>query len=121
MSDKPLVQQRLASDLSSIILQINPRSTTDGEDEEEDSLARDMAALDFIEGFWEAIIREWVGIDRFRCVSLPVLLERRRAHSEVVEWTNTTCSSDDGSTLPSACSHARNGTPSLSIGTTRSL
>lgn len=69
MSDKPLVQQRLASDLSSIILQINPRPTTDGEDEEEDSLARDMAALDFIEGFWEAIIREWVGIDRFRCVS----------------------------------------------------
>ncbi|KAJ9094817.1 hypothetical protein QFC20_006832 [Naganishia adeliensis] len=76
MSDKPLVQQRLASDLSSIILQINPRSTTDGEDEEEASLARDMAALDFIEGFWEAIIREWVGIDRFRMDKYYMLLRR---------------------------------------------
>jgi ribosomal RNA-processing protein 1 len=69
MSDKPLVQQRLASDLSSIILQIDPKSA------EEDTLARDMAALDFIQGFWEAIIREWVGIDRFRCVSSSDPLE----------------------------------------------
>ena len=62
MSDKPLVQQRLATDLSSVILQIDPKSDA------EDPLARDMAALDFIQGFWEAIIREWIGIDRFRYV-----------------------------------------------------
>jgi hypothetical protein len=69
MSDKPLVQQRLASDLSSIVLQIDPKS------EEEDTLARDMAALDFIQGFWEAIIREWVGSVRFRCVTPSFPLE----------------------------------------------
>ncbi|GHJ89451.1 hypothetical protein NliqN6_5853 [Naganishia liquefaciens] len=71
MSDKPLVQQRLATDLSSVVLEIDPKSTHD-----EDPLARDMAALDFIQGFWEAIIREWIGIDRFRMDKYYMLLRR---------------------------------------------
>ncbi|KAJ9107154.1 hypothetical protein QFC19_002814 [Naganishia cerealis] len=75
MSDKPLVQQRLASDLSEIILQINPQQDSD-ESEQGDELARDMAALDFVQGFWETIIREWVGIDRFRMDKYYMLLRR---------------------------------------------
>ncbi|KAJ9095311.1 hypothetical protein QFC21_005677 [Naganishia friedmannii] len=75
MSDKPLVQQRLATDLSEIILQITPQDEGD-DDEEEQGLARDMAALDFIQGFWETIIREWVGIDRFRIDKYYMLLRR---------------------------------------------
>jgi ribosomal RNA-processing protein 1 len=62
MSDKPLVQQRLASDLSSLMLSIEP--VNDGSTEGIDS--RTNAGLDFIAGFWEALVREWTGIDRLR-------------------------------------------------------
>lgn len=54
MSDKPLVQQALSSELAEIVLLIN---TT-------------KAALAFIRGFWDAIVREWNGIDRLRYVFL---------------------------------------------------
>ena len=50
MSDKPLVQQALSSELANILLAI---SSID-------------AALAFLSGFWEATIREWNGIDRLR-------------------------------------------------------
>lgn len=55
MSDKPLVQQALASELSEILLNITSTSF----------------ALDFLQGFWEATVREWSGIDRLRSASLP--------------------------------------------------
>lgn len=64
MSDKPLVQQRLAQDLSDVLLSIKPRSANG----EIDIQAQTNAALDFIAGFWEAIVREWAGIDRLRYV-----------------------------------------------------
>lgn len=50
MSDKPLVQQALSSELAELLLliQSNPLS------------------LAFLRGFWEAIVREWNGIDRLR-------------------------------------------------------
>lgn len=51
MSDKPLVQQALASELADVLLKI---SSLD-------------ASLGFLRGFWEAIVREWNGIDRLRC------------------------------------------------------
>ena len=63
MSDKALVQQRLASDLSSLMLSIEP--VNDGSTEGIDS--KTNAGLDFIAGFWEALVREWTGIDRLRC------------------------------------------------------
>jgi hypothetical protein len=111
MSDKPLVQQRLATDLSEIILQITPQEQGVNEDgEEEQEMARDMAALDFIQGFWETIIREWVGIDRFRYVhslTSPTHAEHplttSKPHDDDLEWTNTTCSFDAGSTPRSGC------------------
>ena len=55
MSDKPLVQQALASDLANILLSI---PTID-------------AALSFLEGFWTALVREWSGLDRLRLL-IPV-------------------------------------------------
>ncbi len=57
MSDKPLIQQSLASDLSEFLLRINPASS---------GVDRFDAALAFLEGFWTAMVREWTGIDRLR-------------------------------------------------------
>ena len=64
MSDKPLVQQRLASDLAELLLLINPSSSTEAQ-REQDQL---VAALGFLKGFWQAIVREWTGVDRLRSV-----------------------------------------------------
>ena len=47
MSDKPLVQQALATEIADIILAI-PKTSS---------------ALGFLQGFWESIVREWGGID----------------------------------------------------------
>lgn len=55
MSDKPLVQQALATEIAEIILTIPKTSSS----------------LAFLRGFWESMVREWSGIDRLRCV-IPV-------------------------------------------------
>jgi ribosomal RNA-processing protein 1 len=52
MSDKPLVQQALASEIAEIVLTI---PSTEG-------------TLAFLRGFWQTITREWNGIDRLRYV-----------------------------------------------------
>ena len=52
MSDKPLVQQGLASELAEIILSISSPSIS----------------LAFLDGFWQTHVREWSGIDRLRLV-----------------------------------------------------
>jgi ribosomal RNA-processing protein 1 len=64
MSDKPLVQQRLAADLANLVLVIQATgiSTSDSRPTE----AATEASLHFIAGFWEAMVREWAGIDRLR-------------------------------------------------------
>ena len=62
MSDKPLVQQALASDLAELLLLINPASSSPETAEAE----RLEASLSFLEGFWRAMVREWTGIDRLR-------------------------------------------------------
>ncbi|ODN98083.1 hypothetical protein I350_07725 [Cryptococcus amylolentus CBS 6273] len=56
MSDKPLVQQALATSLSDLLLLIAPSNPSD----------TFPAALAFLAGFWQAIVREWTGIDRLR-------------------------------------------------------
>ncbi len=53
MSDKPLVQQALATDIAEILL----------------AIPNTKSSLGFLRGFWEAISREWSGIDRLRYVS----------------------------------------------------
>lgn len=50
MSDKPLVQQALASELAEILLTISNISSS----------------LTFLRGFWTTLVREWNGIDRLR-------------------------------------------------------
>ena len=50
MSDKPLVQQALSSELANILLVISSMDS----------------ALAFLAGFWGATVREWNGIDRLR-------------------------------------------------------
>lgn len=64
MSDKPLVQQRLAADLAELLLLIHPSNGGEG--------ARFEAAVGFLGGFWQAMSREWVGLDRLRSVPCPV-------------------------------------------------
>lgn len=53
MSDKPLVQQELSANLAELLLDI---PTPD-------------ASFDFLRGFWEAIVREWSGLDYIRSVA----------------------------------------------------
>ncbi|KDQ15683.1 hypothetical protein BOTBODRAFT_108450 [Botryobasidium botryosum FD-172 SS1] len=60
MSDKPLVQQALASDLANLLLEIP--STP--------------ASLAFLRGFWEALVREWSGLDRLRLDKYYMLVRR---------------------------------------------
>lgn len=52
MSDKPLVQQALASELAEILLTISNISSS----------------LTFLRGFWTTLVREWNGIDRLRYI-----------------------------------------------------
>jgi ribosomal RNA-processing protein 1 len=68
MSDKPLVQQGLATELANLLLIINPIPATSTLTEAEASAERTKAALAFLDGFWKAMMREWSGIDRLRLV-----------------------------------------------------
>ncbi|RSH93336.1 hypothetical protein EHS25_007690 [Saitozyma podzolica] len=56
MSDKPLVQQALATDLAELLLQIHPSVEVEHDKE------RFKAAVAFLDGFWRAIVRE---MDKF--------------------------------------------------------
>ena len=91
MSDKPLVQQALASELAELILTIS--STT--------------ASLAFIRGFWEMTVREWNGIDRVRYVFIQCI----RFYIDLfVELTSIICSYVASLTQPFAFSSERDGT-----------
>ncbi|KAJ6575290.1 Nop52-domain-containing protein [Mycena capillaripes] len=60
MSDKPLVQQALASELAELLLTMTSVSSS----------------LSFLSGFWEATVREWNGIDRLRLDKYYMLVRR---------------------------------------------
>ncbi|KAG8763949.1 hypothetical protein FRC11_008276 [Ceratobasidium sp. 423] len=60
MSDKPLVQQDLSSELANLVLVIPPLES----------------AIGFVHGFWEAMVREWAGIDRYRINKYYMLIRR---------------------------------------------
>jgi len=79
MSDKPLVQQALASELAEIVLAIKNTSS----------------ALAFLRGFWEAMVREWSSIDRLR-IDKYYMLVRRFVNASFrllirEEWERTIC------------------------------
>ena len=50
MSDKPLVQQALATEIADILLAISSLSVS----------------FAFLRGFWESTVKEWNSIDRLR-------------------------------------------------------
>ncbi|KAG6901818.1 hypothetical protein C0995_007617 [Termitomyces sp. Mi166 len=60
MSDKPLVQQALATELTDLVL----------------SISQTTSALMFLRGFWEMIVREWNGIDRLRIDKYYMLVRK---------------------------------------------
>ncbi|KAI0756336.1 Nop52-domain-containing protein [Daedaleopsis nitida] len=60
MSDKPLVQQALATEIADILLAIS--NTT--------------VSLAFLRGFWESTVREWNSIDRLRIDKYYMLVRR---------------------------------------------
>ncbi|EJD04195.1 Nop52-domain-containing protein [Fomitiporia mediterranea MF3/22] len=60
MSDKPRVQQALSTELAEIVL----------------SISSAKASLSFLRGFWEAIVREWSGIDRLRMDKYYMLVRK---------------------------------------------
>ncbi|KAF8585131.1 Nop52-domain-containing protein [Ramaria rubella] len=60
MSDKPLVQQALSSELAELLLTISTTS----------------ASLQFLKAFWEATVREWNGIDRLRLDKYYMLIRK---------------------------------------------
>ncbi|CAE6451863.1 unnamed protein product [Rhizoctonia solani] len=60
MSDKPFVQQDLSSELANLVLVIPSLES----------------AIGFVHGFWEAMVREWAGIDRYRINKYYMLIRR---------------------------------------------
>lgn len=92
MSDKPLVQQGLARDLSELLLSIDPELDP-SVSEDARSSERLSAALDFLRGFWEAMVREWEGLDRLRMDKFYLLIRRYVNASfrllEREEWSQT--------------------------------
>ncbi|KAK4053533.1 hypothetical protein OIV83_001701 [Microbotryomycetes sp. JL201] len=74
MSDKPLVQQALATDLANLVLEVRPNlkpgqtSIT--------RVHRFRAAMCYLGGFWHATTREWAGLDRLRLDKFYMLVRR---------------------------------------------
>ncbi|KAI9313941.1 hypothetical protein BX666DRAFT_1863614, partial [Dichotomocladium elegans] len=59
MSDKPLIQQQLAQDLGSLVLDIPATNT-----------------IPFLEAFWDIHCQQWHGLDRLRLDKFYMLLRR---------------------------------------------
>lgn len=75
MSDKPLIQQRLANDLAQLVL-VHPTTSTTNSDEEEGPSERALAGLKFLERFWDTIVAEWGGLDKHRIDKFYLLVRR---------------------------------------------
>jgi len=79
MSDKPLVQQALSSELAQLLLAINSS----------------QAALLFLRGFWESTVHEWSGIDRLRMDKYYMIVRKYVYASFLLlirlEWNEASC------------------------------
>jgi ribosomal RNA-processing protein 1 len=58
MSDKPRVQQALAQELADLLLVIKAPSSS--------TTSSIKPSLLFLEGFFDAMVREWPGLDKWR-------------------------------------------------------
>lgn len=65
MSDKPLVQQRLAQQLADLVL-VTPQ----------DRSSRAQNGLRFLEAFWDTQLGEWAGLDKHRIDKFYLLVRR---------------------------------------------
>lgn len=74
MSDKPLIQQRLANDLAALVL-VHPSSSAPSTSESAMS-SRAEAGLAFLEGFWDTLVSEWSGLDKHRIDKYYLLVRR---------------------------------------------
>ena len=73
MSDKPLVQQALADNLSNLALEVRAsKKNSSGQGR----VARFRSAMEYLKGFWDAIVREWGGLDRLRLDKFYLLIRR---------------------------------------------
>lgn len=123
MSDKPLVQQALANDIALLTLAVRPKK---GPERPLGRVARFRSAMCYLRGFWEAVVREWEGLDRLRCVLPPSPCTcctgvRTKADPRAgAASTSSTSSSVVSCTLRSFSSSARSGIPALSKSTTSS-
>lgn len=74
MSDKPLVQQDLAQELSELLLTIPgtskvPAPILPGFEDSVGELSESArGGLALLQGFWDSMSREWSGLDKWRCV-----------------------------------------------------
>lgn len=76
MSDKPLVQQRLAGDLAALVL-VRPSNSSDGKAGEEGGMTeRAEGGLAFLEAFWDTLVAEWAGLDKHRVDKFYLLVRR---------------------------------------------
>lgn len=72
MSDKPLVQQALAQELADLVLTVPgtsrvPAPLVAGFDSSAGDISkRARGGLAMLEGFWDAMAREWSGLDKWR-------------------------------------------------------
>ncbi|KAK0537377.1 hypothetical protein OC834_000821 [Tilletia horrida] len=79
MSDKPLVQQALATELADLVLLIaKPAQGKKRTSEAEAAVdsGRVNSALAFLQGFWSAMAREWPLIDKHRVDKYYLLMRR---------------------------------------------
>ncbi|KAJ1019323.1 hypothetical protein NDA13_006240 [Ustilago tritici] len=83
MSDKPLIQQRLANDLAQLVL-VHPSSSNSSTSstsstspgEEGGMSERALAGLKFLEAFWDTIVSEWGALDKHRIDKFYLLVRR---------------------------------------------
>ncbi|PWY99314.1 Nop52-domain-containing protein [Testicularia cyperi] len=79
MSDKPLIQQRLAQDLSNLVL-VKPSTTATSRQASTSKDApmsqRAQGGLKFLEGFWDVLVAEWAGLDKHRIDKFYLLIRR---------------------------------------------
>ncbi|SPO30115.1 related to RRP1 - involved in processing rRNA precursor species to mature rRNAs [Ustilago trichophora] len=82
MSDKPLIQQRLANDLANLVL-VHPStppssssSSSPSSTAEDRPSERAQGGLKFLETFWDTLIAEWSGLDKHRMDKFYLLVRR---------------------------------------------